>query len=79
MTGKQFAKGAAVVGGMIGAATTVLASGGTALVAILAALAAGTTGVGTLYMEPPGKKKTAGKGQAVDYEIPRELRKPGAT
>lgn len=79
MTFRQVARGAAIVGGMIGAATAVLASHGTAALAILAALGAGTTGVGALYVQAPGSgKRGAGKGQKVDDEIPKDFRKPGA-
>lgn len=63
-----------LVGGAVGAVAATLASGGTTTVAILVGLGALTTGASGLYLPPP--KKSAGKGQAVDEESPRNPRQP---
>lgn len=74
---KKYMKVLGLVGGAVGAVAATLASGGSITVAILVGVGALTTGASGLYLPQPGKK-TAGPGQAVDDEIPKDLRKPGA-
>jgi hypothetical protein len=88
MTGKTVLKALGVVGGITGAIAATLASGGTVGIAILVGLSTGATGASALFMDKPEKKETklrraketirAANQQAVDDEIPAEIRKPGA-
>lgn len=71
MTTKHAIKLLGVVGGVAGAVATTIASGGTVLVAVLVGVAAATTGLGALYIEPPKGKAKMRAGQQVDTEVPK--------
>lgn len=66
----QWIKVLGLIGGATGAVAATIASGGTALVAVLVGVGALTTGASALYMPAP-RPKSAGKGQATDDEAPR--------
>lgn len=67
----QWIKVLGLIGGGVGAVAATIASGGSALVAVLVGIGTVTSGAAGLYMPAPGAKKTAGKGQAVDDEDPK--------
>ena len=60
-----------LVGGVAGAVGATIASGGTALVAVLVGIGAATSGASALYLPAPKQTPRMRTGQAVDKEDPK--------
>jgi hypothetical protein len=67
----QWIKVIGLIGGGVGAVAATIASGGSALVAVLVGIGAVTSGASALYMPAPAPKTKMRKGQAMDDENPK--------
>jgi hypothetical protein len=67
----QWIKVIGLIGGGVGAVAATIATGGSALVAVLVGIGAVTSGASALYMPAPEPKAKMRKGQLVDKEDPR--------